>query len=159
MTRRQLLSGILLPGALVRRGLAEPHAGPIEGMAQRIFEKTNELRRARGARELLWSDALSICARQQCERKKALRFSGHEDPELGGVAERLSMAGIRWASCAENLFELRGYEDPVDFAIVFWWYSAGHQANMINPAYQRTGVAVSVDAEDRFFVTQIFVQA
>ena len=127
-------------------------------MSRRIFDKTNELRRARGAMDLEWSDAIADCAARHCERKKILRFAGHEDPELGGVSQRLDRFGVRWSHCAENLFEMRGYDDPVNFAIVFWWYSAGHQANMINPDFRMTGVAVTVDSDERFFVTQIFVE-
>jgi uncharacterized protein YkwD len=133
-----------------------PLRGQPGDFARRIFVRANELRVARGAGELKWSEPLARCALEQCERREALRFAGHVDPERGGVAERLEAAGIRWATCAENLFKMRGYDDPANFAIVFWWYSLGHQANMVNPAFTDTGVAVTQGADGTFFVTQIF---
>lgn len=154
MTRRALLQAAF-PAVAAASLQARPN---LNEMARRIFSKINEVRVSRGMRELEWSDSLALCARQQCSRKEKLRFSGHEDPELGGIAERLALAGIGFERCGENLFEMRGYEDPVNFAVVFWWYSQGHQANLLNPVYVKTGVAVSVDADDRFFVTQIFVE-
>jgi uncharacterized protein YkwD len=154
MTRRLLL-GTIFPALLAGDFNQRPEA---RAMARRIFDKANEIRLARGATPLEWSDAIADCAARQSERKKILRFPGHRDPELGDVAERLNHFGVRWSHCAENLFEMRGYDDPVNFAIVFWWYSPGHQANMLNPAFRRTGVGVTVDDEQRFFVTQIFVE-
>ncbi|HXJ43770.1 MAG TPA: CAP domain-containing protein [Bryobacteraceae bacterium] len=137
---------------------SRPERPDLNDMAHRIFQQINAVRAARGTAPLEWSDAIAKCARQQCARKEKLRFSGHLDPELGGIAERLTLNGVRWAHCGENLFEMRGYDDPVNFAVVFWWYSQGHQANLLNPAFVKTGVGVTVDADERFFVTQIFVE-
>src|SRR5579884_1555615 len=135
-----------------------PVPGKPEDFARRIFERTNELRVARGVGPLRWSDELAQRAMDQSVRKEALRFEGHVDPERGGIAERLDAAGIRWAACGENLFRMKGYDDPANFAIVFWWYSKGHQANMLNSVYTDTGVAVTQGADGTFFVTQIFTE-
>ena len=103
------------------------------------------------------SEAVARCAAEQGRRKEALRFPGHNDPERGDVGRRLLSGGIDFARCAENLFAMRGYDDPVNFAIVFWWYSPGHRANMLNAAYTHSGVAVAEGADSMFFATQIFV--
>ncbi|MES1260460.1 MAG: CAP domain-containing protein, partial [Acidobacteriota bacterium] len=131
-------------------------ATDMEVFAQRIFERTNELRVACGVPPLLWSEPLGRCAREQSSRKARLRFPGHDDPERGTVAQRLRLAGIAWERCGENLFSERGFDDPVHFAVVFWWYSPGHQANMLNPEFQETGVGVTRDSDETYFVTQIF---
>jgi uncharacterized protein YkwD len=125
--------------------------------ARRIFQKINDLRVVRGAPALVWSDALAACAEEQSLRKVQLRFPGHVDPERGDVAMRLRAAGIRWARCGENLFMVKGWEDPVNFAVVFWWYSPGHQENLLNPDYRESGIGVAQGADGAFFVTQIFV--
>src|SRR5581483_10035569 len=149
MTRRALLQAAF--------AISTPAPRDLRDDARRIFERANELRAIRGCAPLIWSDRVAECALEQSRRKQKLRFPGHEDPERGGVSDRLNAAGIAWSACAENLFQVKGYDDPVNFAIVFWWYSAGHQANMLNPEYTHGGVGVTRAEDGTFFVTQIFV--
>jgi uncharacterized protein YkwD len=125
--------------------------------AGRIFQKINDLRRARGSEALVWNESVAWCARQQSMRRVQLRFPGHVDPDRGDVATRLTAAGIRWSRCGENLFMERGWEDPVNFAVVFWWYSPGHQRNLLDPEYRESGVGVARSGDGAYFVTQIFV--
>jgi uncharacterized protein YkwD len=153
MTRRELLQSAL--GVVAQAG---GDTG-LKEAARRIFARINELRILRGSPELRWSEGIAKCAREQSERKRTLRFPGHDDPARGGVAERLNGAGIGWARCAENLFMMSGYDDPVSFAVVFWWYSAGHQANILEPLFTHTGVGVMEGADGAYFVTQIFIEA
>jgi uncharacterized protein YkwD len=123
----------------------------------RIFSRINQLRERNGAEPLQWSDQVAECARQQSVRKVELRFPGHDDSERGGVAERLRTAGIGWARCGENIFMEKGWDDPVNFAVVFWWYSPGHQANLLNPDYTDTGVGLAHGPDQAWFITQIFL--
>jgi uncharacterized protein YkwD len=153
-TRRQILaSALIAPAALANTAPAEE-----EQFAYRIFRKINELRVIRGAPALIWSNAIASCAREQSLRKAKLRFPGHNDPERGDVAARLKSAGIRWARCGENLFSETGWDDPVNFAVTFWWYSTtGHQENLLTPEYTESAIGVVKADRDSFFVTQIFV--
>lgn len=148
ITRRKLLHSV---AAVV--AAQEPAPGP----AQIIFRRVNELRSLRGAQALRWSKPLAACALSQSERKVDLRFRGHLDPERGDVAARLYAAGIRWRTCAENLFEMNGYEDIANFAIVFWWYSLGHQRNMLGEAYTETGIGIARAQDGLWCATQIFI--
>jgi uncharacterized protein YkwD len=147
-TRREILAAALsLPAVSVE-----------EDFAHRIFQKINELRVVRGSPALIWSNAIASCAREQSKRKAELRFPGHNDPERGDVAARLNASGIRWSRCGENLFTERGWEDPVNFAVVFWWYStSGHQQNLLNPEFTESAIGVVKADADTFFVTQIFL--
>lgn len=149
LSRRAFLYLASVPPVFAKAG--EP------GFARRIFSRINEIRVVNGAPELAWSDALAACAREQSQRKAALRFAGHDDPERGNVAARLNTAGIGWSRCAENLFMEKGWDDPVNYAAVFWWYSPGHQANLLNPDFTETGVALAKGDDDAWFVTQIFL--
>jgi uncharacterized protein YkwD len=154
-TRRGLLPIAAAIGSAGAGMAATPDdQGDCEG---RIFRKINELRVARSAGALVWSDTLAACAREQSRRKAALRFPGHVDPERGDVAQRLNAAGVRWVRCGENLFQERGWDDPANLAVVFWWYSAGHQENLLTPEYRESGIGVARGADGTYFVTQIFV--
>lgn len=149
-SRRNLLK---LAGALPPLRI---ESGKAESPERTIFRRVNELRAVREAPDLLWSDHLAGCARQHCERKVLLRFPGHQDPQRGGVGERLQAAGYRWGTCGENAFSMTGYENIADFAIVFWWYSLGHQRNMISPTYTHTGVGIARADDGTWYATQIF---
>ena len=153
MTRRSVLQ----LAAAGTAGFGKVSPTEEHDFTRRIFSRINELRELHGAGALRWSDSVAECARQQSVRKVQLRFPGHEDPERGGVAERLHAAGIGWARCGENLFMERGWEDPVNFAVVFWWYSPGHQENLLNPNYAESGVGLALAADGAWFVTQIFL--
>jgi uncharacterized protein YkwD len=159
-SRREILTaGLSLPLAFgLTPASARITSSAEQEFAHRIFQKLNDLRVARETPALIWSDVIAGCAREQSMRKAQLRFPGHDDPERGDVAARLNRAGIHWARCGENLFTENGWDDPVNFAVVFWWYStSGHQQNLLTPEYTESAVGV-VKAEDgTFFVTQIFV--
>jgi len=155
LTRRSILqatSAFALASRTLKASLTEQ-----TDFAQRIFSLINEIRDVNGAPPLQWSAAVSECARQQSIRKVELRFPGHTDPARGGVGERLHTAGIDWARCGENIFMEKGWDDPVRYAAVFWWYSPPHQANILNPDFTDTGVGVAQGPDEAFFATQIFL--
>jgi uncharacterized protein YkwD len=154
MITRRVFTG--LAAALPCLALAEL---PESDFAHSIFEKINELRMKRGSAPLEWSAVLEACATEQSRRKALIRFAGHTDPDRGDVAARLNTAGVRWAVCGENLFQEKGWDDPANLAVVFWWYStSGHQENLLDPRYTQSAIGV-VRAEDgTFFVTQIFIR-
>jgi uncharacterized protein YkwD len=153
LTRRVLLQLTAALPALPR--IAFSKTGDSD-FARRIFTRINEIRAVNGVSELTWSDPVAACALEQSRRKVALRFSGHEDPERGGVGERLHAAGIAWSHCGENLFMEKGWDDPVNYAVVCWWYSPGHQANLLLPDFTETGVGLAQGDDGAWFVTQIF---
>jgi len=137
--------------------VASPGAAQ-QDFSRRVFDRINELRVARGSQPLSWSPAVAACAYEQSRRKVLLRFEGHNDPERGGVADRLNAAGIRWSACGENLFMEKGWDDPANLAVVFWWYStSGHQENLLNPIYTESAIGIAEAEDGTFFVTQIFV--
>jgi uncharacterized protein YkwD len=151
MTRRFLLQSAAAAAA-ARISRTEEH-----DFARRIFSRINELRELHGAPALRWSEVVAESARGQSLRKVELRFPGHNDPERGDVAARLSSAGIAWSRCGENIFMEKGWDDPVNFAVVFWWYSPGHQSNMLNAEYTESGVGLAQGTDGAWFVTQIFI--
>jgi uncharacterized protein YkwD len=150
VTRRSILS---LVAVVTARAAAESD----QRLARRIFQRINEIRTKSGSEPLAWSEAVAECAREQSRRKVALRFPGHNDPERGDVAERLNTAGIRWSRCGENIFMERGYEDPVNYAVVSWWYSEGHRTNLLDPNYTSTGVGLAQAHDKTWYATQIFL--
>jgi len=149
ITRREALGAL---AATATRSRTEEH-----DFARRIFSRINELRELHGSTALQWSDTVASCAREQSVRKAELRFPGHSDPQRGDIADRLWSAGINWGHCGENLFMEKGWADPVNFSVVFWWYSAGHKKNLLNPEYTQSAVGLAQGVDEAWFVTQIFI--
>lgn len=148
----------LLSGAMIAAGraLVAGTAG-VRDFEQRIFNRVNEIRVHCGSPALAWNDTLWAEASLQSARKAIVQFPGHVDPERGDVAQRLNARGLAWSECGENLFSERGYDDPVNLAIVCWWYSAGHKATMLKAAFTETAVGVAIGPDHRIYATQIFL--
>jgi uncharacterized protein YkwD len=155
MNRRVFLAASLCALPVWLR--AENREPQVEEFERRIFDRINQLRSQSGAPALEWVNAIYAETREQSARKAELRFPGHMDPQRGDVAERLNTRGLVWSRCGENLFSERGYDDPVNLAVVCWWYSAGHRENLLNPAYLQSAVGIAIDPDHRIYATQIFL--
>ncbi len=121
-----------------------------------IFETVNRERARRRLRALVWDDAVARVARAHSERMCDLRFFSHTDPQYGNARERLNAAGLRWTAWGENLYQEQNMSDPVKSAVKSWMGSASHRRNVLNPAFERTGVGVTGRGRSYWF-TQVFV--
>ena len=123
---------------------------------QRIFEAINQVRRQHRLSPLKWSAKIAEQARSHSRRMAANRFFSHEDPKLGGPANRLSAAGIDWRLCGENIFEEYGQADPARSAVREWMQSSGHRKNILTPGFTHTGVGVAIGRGGTYTITQMF---
>jgi uncharacterized protein YkwD len=69
-------------------------------------------------------------------------FFDHLNPECEDPGVRLTRAGIGWSTYGENIAQ--GQTTPAQ-VMAAWMASAGHRANILNPAFQRLGVGVHDD--------------
>jgi uncharacterized protein YkwD len=163
MTRRIFVNRTILLSAGARSVSAFSNENTEEDrlrqFERRIFARINEIRQHCGSPPLLWSDQIWLCALDQSIRKADLHFPGHVDPEKGDVAQRLSSRGVAWVRCGENLFSEKGYDDPVNLAVVCWWYSEGHRRNLLESEFEESAVGVAISSDNRIFATQIFMAA
>ena len=123
---------------------------------QRIFQAINQVRQQNRLPPLKWSAKIAEQARSHSERMAAKRFFSHEDPKLGGPANRLSAAGIAWRLCGENIFEENGQADPVRSAIRGWMQSSGHRKNILTRGFTHTGIGVAIGRDGTYTLTQMF---
>ena len=132
----------------------EEHPRSLE---QRLFNEINDVRIARHLPPLRWSGRIAELARDHSSRMMHHHFLSHEDPEHGGPGDRLSMGGVAWRACAENIYEGYGHSDPARAAIQSWLNSAGHRQNMLSRAYTTSGIGVALNAQGEMIATQLFV--
>lgn len=124
---------------------------------QRAFDAINGVRVQHHLPPLRWSAQIAAVARQHSVRMLEHHFFSHEDPRFGGPGNRLSMAGINWRACAENIFEDYGERDPVRAAVTSWMRSEGHRRNLLSPLYSASGIGVAIGPRGEVLITQLFV--
>ena len=125
-------------------------------MEQQVYRYVNRERRAHSLRELVWNEQVAAEARRHAARISKGRFFAHEDPQRGDVDERLSVSGIDWRRCAENLYE-GNYADPAKEAVDAWLHSETHQRNIMDSTFSETGVGVARRMNGMIVIVQEYI--
>ena len=105
--------------------------------ARLVFELLNETRASDGVAPLAWSDGLAEVALAHAVEMYTHGYVSHLSPVTGRVDDRVKAAGIRLSTIGENL-ALAASARAVHDGLVA---SPGHRANMVNPAFDRVGIA------------------
>ena len=115
-------------------------------------------KRFAAAPPLARSAMLESMAREHAEDMALRRRMEHAGGDGSTPAERATRIGYRWLRIAENV--AAGQATPED-AVASWLESAGHCANLMDPAYTETGVGVAAatageDGPVRTYWAQVF---
>jgi uncharacterized protein YkwD len=116
---------------------------PYNSQEQYLFNKTNELRRDQGVNALGGMDQLTARARTLAGGLAARRTLAHSD---------LHQLGVAWTAAAENV----GRSSSIEDVYARLADSPSHRANMVNPAYTRTGVGTARGKDGSVYVVQLF---
>ncbi len=108
-----------------------------EDAARLVFGLLNETRAEEGVAPLAWSDGLAGVALGHAREMYERGYVSHLSPVTGRVEDRVAAAGIRLARLGENL-ALAASARAVHDGLAS---SPGHRANMVNPAFDRVGIA------------------
>jgi uncharacterized protein YkwD len=95
------------------------------------------------AAPLRWSGALARLATAHANDMSARNEVVHEDAQGRGPAQRATQAGYAWSVFAENV---AGHYAGTTEVMAGWQQSAGHCANLMNPAVTEFGVGCSPGA-------------
>jgi uncharacterized protein YkwD len=95
-----------------------------------------------------WNEQLEKAAEKHSQDMARHRFMGHDGSDGSAFSARITKAGFKWASCAENIAE--GYE-TVEKVVDGWLNSPSHCKNLMDPRSKFMGVA-----RDGTFWTQDF---
>lgn len=117
-------------------------AGPSEG---ELVTLSNQARAAAGVAPLASRPDLTGVARAWSERM-AREGRLHHNPAVGSQV-------CCWRAVAENVgYSSRGAADVHRMLLA----SAGHRANLLDPAATEVGIGTATDAQGRLWVTQVF---
>jgi uncharacterized protein YkwD len=125
---------------------------------QQVFAEVNRYRAAHELRPLAWDERLAEVAREHSARMRDANYFSHQDPQRGGVAQRLTRARIAWTVCGENIYTEQGYRNPVRSAGESWMRSQQHRRSILDRRYTRTGVGIAAAPNGTYWFTQIFVR-
>lgn len=128
----------------------------VGSLERAIFDAINEQRRKQNLLPLLWAEDLAVAARAHSTAMARRNFFAHDVPRGAAFSARMHPLMAGRSGIAENLFQSQGYADPVQTAVEGWLQSPGHRRNLLNPAYNETGVGAAVSEDKTLYFTQIF---
>jgi uncharacterized protein YkwD len=137
-------------------GAELPHAA----VSVQVLGEVNRAREGAGVRPLLADAALDRAAAHHASELARREVLDHEstDPARRTIALRVDAVGVRWRRIAENLAQVSGGSAAVGPQVArLWLNSPGHRANMLEPAYTRSGVGVARDRAGLWYVVQLYV--
>lgn len=156
----------------------------LEELEYLIHEASNEARRLKGLRSLVWSDTIAYVARGHSLDMATHGYFSHVNKKGDSATERAAAAGLARLHRAgnivleglgENLFATHRYSEYTVHAfdeaqsydvtwktekeiaaeaISAWLESPGHRMNLLSPTYRREGIGVALGTNGTLFVTQ-----
>ena len=121
---------------------AEHPATPSVSYERRVAELVNEIRLSHGLTPLTFREDLSAVAREKSRDMQEKGYFDHQSPTYGSPFDMMKTFGISYRTAGENI--AMGYSTPEN-VVEAWMNSAGHRANILNPAYTEIGVGYVKD--------------
>jgi uncharacterized protein YkwD len=118
---------------------------------QVLFDSLNRERAAQSLPLLQWDDALAKAARKHANRMAFYNVLSHQLSDEPDLQERLTEAGARFGSIAENI----AVGASPETIHVGWMHSPGHRSNILNPGLTAVGIA-TVRGPGGLFAVQDF---
>lgn len=135
-------------------------SAPLEALAGPeavLIERVNDVRRQRNLIELRGSSELALVARAHAEDMARRSYLSHVSPEGESPLDRVQRARLEgFRLLAENIAASSVRGDRIEAALVEWLGSQSHRTNLLNPAFNTTGVAVVSAPGDRTIFVQLF---
>lgn len=127
-------------------------------LERQAFELLNSERAAKGLSPLIWNEDVARIARMHSENMARYKFFSHAGLDGSMVDDRADLCGVkRWRAIGENIAYNRGYEKPVEFAVLRWMQSNSHRNNILNSRWKESAVGVAVANDGAFYFTQVFL--
>ncbi len=130
--------------------------GELERMA---FDLLNQKRVENGLKPVAWNENIAKVARDYSQSMAKNNFFSHQGLDGSMVDDRADAAGIKnWRSIGENIAYNRGYDNPVEFAVLRWMQSQSHRENLLSNKWNESGLGVAIAADGKtFYFTQVFL--
>ena len=108
--------------------------------SQKVMDLTNQFRRDQGVGTLKQTQPLMQAARQKCQDMLVEQYFAHVSPDGESVSTWLNRVGYDYSVAGENLGI--GFTEAEEL-VQAWKDSTTHRQNLLDPEYNRIGVAMS----------------
>ncbi len=131
----------------------------IASLENQVFIVINQKRAEYGLKSLVWDEQAAAIARLHSSNMANFNFFSHVGMDGKHVDNRADSIGLRnWRMIGENIAYNSGFDNPVERAVLGWMQSDGHRNNILRNKWKETGIGISVSAQGKFFITQVFLQ-
>lgn len=118
-----------------------------------IFDLVNKARREAGLSELKSDSNIMKVAEVKSQDMVDNNYFSHNSPTYGSPFDMLKSFGISYNSAGENIAGHSTAEKAFDA----WMNSPGHKANILDSAYNYTGIGIVTSSKYGKIFTQMFV--
>ncbi|WP_232246754.1 CAP domain-containing protein [Kitasatospora mediocidica] len=132
-----------------------PASGTAARFVQQIVTMVNAERAKAGCGALTVNAKLQAVAQEHSDDMAARNYYEHDTPEGVDPGTRMTNGGYQWSSWGENIYQ--SPQDPTT-AMTGWMNSPEHRDNILNCAFQETGVGVNLSSNGPWW-TEDFGQA
>ncbi len=128
------------------------------GPEAELVDRVNQLRVEHKLKPLKGSVPLALVAKAHAEDMAQRHFVSHTNLNGESPLDRVKRAGIaEFRLLAENIASSSAAGDRQEVVIREWMNSRDHRENLLNPAFNTTGVAVVRTSDGRTLYVQLFL--
>lgn len=137
--------------------IAEGPLWALVGPEARLLDRVNVVRRAHHLKPFAASAELAGVARAHAEDMARRGYFSHTAPDGTDALDRVRAAGVDgFRLLAENLGVSNVSDDRIAAVIDAWLASPSHRENLLNPAFNTTGIGVAQAADGSTLYVQLF---
>lgn len=122
-------------------------------LEKQLLDLINEKRVAYGLSKLSFDTATQKTARAKAEDLVANNYFSHNSPTYGTPFEMMKAFGVTYKTAGENI----AGNSTLEGAVNAWMNSQGHRENILNNAYNLTGIGVVKSDKYGYVMVQMFV--
>lgn len=122
-------------------------------LEKELLTLINQKRAAYGLPSLTFDTALQKTARAKAEDLVANNYFSHNSPTYGTPFEMMKSFGVTYKTAGENI----AGNSTLEGAVNAWMNSQGHRENILNNAYNLTGIGVVKSNTYGYVMVQMFI--
>ncbi len=137
--------------------LALPPVAALAGPSEGVLDRVNAIRREAQLITLARSDELDAVAMAHARDMARHGYLDHVDRSGRNPLERAQAAGLSgFHLLAENIGMSDAQNERVDAILRAWLDSPVHRANLMQPAFNTTGIGYATGRSGQTFIVQLF---